>query len=185
MLREGAGRPATTWRSVLEPSGVLSRVLSVPITGKSVNRQNRKNKQNQLLFHRCSLLTWWLQRSGCTRSHSELGRETLQRQWYFVSRRGRVGRCQVCQAQHEIKTQQFHTKHPKGRSKRPFAFANTTDLENQQSILQIIGRKSIITNLPSGRQSGNSRSSAGQSPRTNNKRTAYLPHLVARGGAAR
>lgn len=45
----------------------------------------------------CSSPTWWLWRSGCTRSHSELGRETLQRQWYFVLRHGRVGRCQVCQ----------------------------------------------------------------------------------------
>jgi hypothetical protein len=27
----------------------------------------------------CVSLTWWLLRSGCTRSHSELGRETLQR----------------------------------------------------------------------------------------------------------
>jgi hypothetical protein len=27
----------------------------------------------------CVLPTWWLWRSGCTRSHSELGRETLQR----------------------------------------------------------------------------------------------------------
>ena len=44
-----------------------------------------------------SLPTWWLWRGGCTRSHSELGRETPQRRWYFVSRRGRVGRCQVCQ----------------------------------------------------------------------------------------
>ncbi len=43
-------------------------------------------------------LTWWLWRGGCTRSHSELGRETPQRRWYSVSRRGRVGRCQVCQA---------------------------------------------------------------------------------------
>jgi hypothetical protein len=44
-----------------------------------------------------SLPTWWLWRGGCTRSHSELGRETPQRRWYFVLRRGRVGRCQVCQ----------------------------------------------------------------------------------------
>lgn len=50
----------------------------------------------------CVLPTWWLWRSGCTRSHSELGRETLQRQWYFVSRRGRVGRCQVCQTHVEL-----------------------------------------------------------------------------------
>ena len=41
-------------------------------------------------------LTWWLWRGGCTRSHSELGRETPQRRWYSVSRRGRVGRRQVC-----------------------------------------------------------------------------------------
>ena len=51
----------------------------------------------------CPLLTWWLWRSGCTRSHSELGRETFQRQWYFVLRHGRVGRCQVCKA-HRNKT---------------------------------------------------------------------------------
>ena len=30
-------------------------------------------------IHACLLPTWWLWRSGCTRSHSELGRETLQR----------------------------------------------------------------------------------------------------------
>ena len=45
-----------------------------------------------------ALSAWWLWRSGCTRSHSELGRETLQRRWYFVSRRGRVGRCQAYKA---------------------------------------------------------------------------------------
>ena len=49
----------------------------------------------KLLDITCVLPTWWLWRSGCTRSHSELGREMLQRQWYFVLRRGRVGRCQV------------------------------------------------------------------------------------------
>ena len=32
-----------------------------------------------------------------TRSHPELGRENPQRQWYYVSRRGRVGRRQVFQ----------------------------------------------------------------------------------------
>ena len=34
-----------------------------------------------------------------TRSHPELGRENPQRQWYFVLRRGRVGRRQACQEQ--------------------------------------------------------------------------------------
>ena len=47
----------------------------------------------------CALPTWWFWRGGCTRSHSEHGRETPQRRWYFVSRRGRVGRCQVCKTQ--------------------------------------------------------------------------------------
>ena len=39
--------------------------------------------------------TWWLWRGVHTRSHPELGRENPQRQWYFVSRRGRVGRRQT------------------------------------------------------------------------------------------
>ena len=43
-------------------------------------------------------LAWWFQRGAHTRSHSELGRQTPQRPWYFVSRRGRVGRCQACKA---------------------------------------------------------------------------------------
>jgi hypothetical protein len=47
----------------------------------------------------CALPTWWFWRSGCTRSHSEHGRETLQRRWYFDLSHGRVGRCQVCKTQ--------------------------------------------------------------------------------------
>ncbi len=56
-------------------------------------RQKRRNAPD---FHLTTSPTWWLWRGGCTRSHSELGRETPQRRWYFVLRRGRVGRCQVC-----------------------------------------------------------------------------------------
>jgi hypothetical protein len=44
------------------------------------------------------LPAWWLRRSDQTRSHPELGRQTLQRQWYYVSRPGRVGRRQACEA---------------------------------------------------------------------------------------
>ena len=40
-------------------------------------------------------MTRWLWRKCPTRSHSELGRESLQRRWYFVLRHGRVGRCLV------------------------------------------------------------------------------------------
>ena len=42
-------------------------------------------------------MTRWLWRRCPTRSHSELGRESLQRRWYFVLRHGRVGRCLVFQ----------------------------------------------------------------------------------------
>ena len=37
-------------------------------------------------------------RRGNTRSHSELGSQALQRQWYFVLRHGRVGHCQAIKA---------------------------------------------------------------------------------------
>jgi hypothetical protein len=44
------------------------------------------------------LPAWWLLQGDQTRSHPELGRQTPQRQWYFVSRHGRVGRRQACKA---------------------------------------------------------------------------------------
>ena len=47
----------------------------------------------------CALPTWWFWRGGCTRSHSEHGRETPQRRWYSDLSHGRVGRCQVCKTQ--------------------------------------------------------------------------------------
>ena len=45
----------------------------------------------------CPSPAWWLLQGGQTRSHPELGRQTPSRQWYYVSRPGRVGRCQACQ----------------------------------------------------------------------------------------
>ena len=39
-------------------------------------------------------MNWWLLHEGTTRSHLELGRETLSRQWYFSLSCGRVGHCQ-------------------------------------------------------------------------------------------
>ena len=50
----------------------------------------------------CSSPAWWLWRGVQTRSHLELGRKSLQRQWYFVLRRGRVGRCQACEEQKSL-----------------------------------------------------------------------------------
>ena len=53
----------------------------------------------------------------CTRSHPELGRETPQRQWYSVLRRGRVGRCQACKVQ-DITTNTNHTNNPLHKHKQ-------------------------------------------------------------------
>jgi hypothetical protein len=47
----------------------------------------------------CLSPAWWLWRGVHTRSHPELGRKSPQRQWYFVLRRGRVGRRQACKRQ--------------------------------------------------------------------------------------
>ena len=88
---------------------------------KDVFKKRKQANACQLLkTYSCALPTWWLWRGGCTRSLSEHGRETPLRPWYFVLRRGRVGRCQVCKTQlHEIKSS--HTKltaqsRSKGRS---------------------------------------------------------------------
>ena len=84
-----------------------------PACCKDKNKKRRVHKTkwgldpNQLLIwfrtvaraQSCPLPTWCLLRGGCTRSHSEHGRETPLRQWYSVLRRGRVGRCQVCKRQ--------------------------------------------------------------------------------------
>ena len=73
----------------------------------------------------CPLPTWWSLRGRCTRSHSEPGREMPQRQWYFVSRRGRVGRRQVCKWQSKTKSSQNDQaaiRPPDRPRKRPFCF---------------------------------------------------------------
>src|SRR5690606_30994375 len=71
-----------------------------------------------LILKTCVLPTWWLLRGGCTRSHSEHGRETPLRQWYFVLRHGRVGRCQVCQT-HVLQNILSSQLKLEGRSPRP------------------------------------------------------------------
>lgn len=62
----------------------------------------RKRANARQLLKCCALPTWWSWRGSCTRSHSEHGREMPLRLWYSVLRRGRVGRCQVCKAQHVL-----------------------------------------------------------------------------------
>ena len=84
------------------------------VSGKAALNRERKQikpdrlpkKSNNFLGSRqnpasqfCSLSTWWSWRGDHTRSHPEHGRETPLRQWYFVSRRGRVGHRQVRKTQ--------------------------------------------------------------------------------------
>lgn len=45
---------------------------------------------------------WWLERGDNTRFHSELDRKDPQRRWYFVLRRGRVGRCQPLEVYYSL-----------------------------------------------------------------------------------
>ena len=64
-----------------------------------ISKQMARSKDQSQFASTCSLPAWWLRRSDQTRSHPELGRQTLQRQWYYVSRPGRVGRRQACKGQ--------------------------------------------------------------------------------------
>ena len=57
----------------------------------------------------CPSPAWWLLQGGQTRSHPELGRQTPSRQWYYVSRPGRVGRCQACQG-HKVQSSSRNKK---------------------------------------------------------------------------
>ena len=66
---------------------------------KGDRRENDPDLLKPSLLLSCVSPAWWLLRSDQTRSHPELGRQTLSRQWYYVSRPGRVGRRQACKAQ--------------------------------------------------------------------------------------
>ena len=111
-------------RSLLSKGGIrMGQVRRVKLNRASA-LQLLENCFHLKNGNRCVLPTWWLSRGGCTRSLSEHGRETPQRQWYFVSRRGRVGRCQVCKTQHKIFsiTKMGNKPKSKGRQKRPLCY---------------------------------------------------------------
>jgi hypothetical protein len=145
--------------------------------------------------HSCLLPTWWFWRGGCTRSHSEHGRETPQRRWYFVSRRGRVGRCQVCQM-HECQSS-LNDNPPKGGAKgreRGPSHSRTRTNPGQPPDIGDAGWSSA----PSDRRKQNFRGRTNQAPsdprrqslrgRTTRKVRAARPadaDMVTRGGAAR
>ena len=122
MLRCGKGRPRALARGEAQ-SGRMAG------TGASSSQIQLLDPVHALQHERCALPTWWLLRGRCTRSHSEPGREMPQRRWYFVSRRGRVGRCQVCKTQ--LSNLLVHDQKPPNPNtrprKRPFAVPQTQD----------------------------------------------------------
>ena len=68
--------------------------------------------QNRQKTHICISMTWWSWRGARTRSHSELGRENPQRQWYFGLSRGRVGRRQVIKMQNKKSLTSTQSQYP-------------------------------------------------------------------------
>ncbi len=119
-----------------------------------------------------------------TRSHSEHGREMPQRQWYFVSRRGRVGRCQVCKTQHNLLNT---TKRPladtKGRQKRPFVVPDNENRQTEhinfgQAKYPRVGKPNALGagwSSPVARQAHNLKA-AGSNPAPATKFPAYKTH---------
>jgi hypothetical protein len=105
-------RPGVEVQQCMKLTGTNSSIGLIVLIDQSSSNQNQNVTRISCLKKRaskppasrfsCASLTWWSWRGGCTRSHSEHGRETPLRQWYFVSRRGRVGRCQVCKTHVEI-----------------------------------------------------------------------------------
>jgi hypothetical protein len=80
-------------------------------------------------------------RAQNTRSHPELGREIPQRQWYCVSRRGRVGRRQVFRTEdHHLQTHAFLSRDQRSENRRKGAFgAAATVLRSLSSVLRSRG----------------------------------------------
>ena len=95
-------------------------------------------------------MTWWLWRGCPTRSHLELGRETPQRRWYFVLRRGRVGRRQVFQAE------------PPEQSKTYFLFKLTAHQPNRRGAVGL--SRGELTRGGQEARSGESRDRDPKSP---------------------
>ena len=95
--RRRCGRRAKTFATAYRP------VWEVPCSRGEEKRYSilnwRLTPPQLLEIELCALPTWWFWRGGCTRSHSEHGRETPQRRWYSDLSHGRVGRCQVCKSQ--------------------------------------------------------------------------------------
>ena len=81
---------------------LIIKALSRQAKAKGFRSTSRTRKPSFASFR--SLPAWWPLQGDKTRSHPELGRQTPQRQWYFVSRHGRVGRRQACKARNILIT---------------------------------------------------------------------------------
>ena len=82
-----AGRPSAATGAPAPPPARAPRPVLRPSLTSDLRPPNRTARP-----------TWWPQRGGTTRPHSELGRETPQRPGYCPSMGGRAGRRQVWQA---------------------------------------------------------------------------------------
>src|SRR3954452_8745414 len=91
-----------------------------------VNAATRPQRPTNVIASQnlCPSPAWWLLQGGQTRSHPELGRQTPQRQWYYVSRPGRVGRRQACQGQTKPSSSRHKTK-GRAATARPFVRLDT------------------------------------------------------------
>ena len=88
----------------------------------------------------CPSPAWWLLQGGQTRSHPELGRQTLPRQWYYVSRPGRVGRRQACQTHRQQIFTNTNTKSAAPPSRRFFFAAGwSSPVARQAHNLKVAG----------------------------------------------
>ena len=68
-------------------------IIDITTHNKSGSIETEKIYQSKNINYKS--YAWWLLRECNTRSHSELGSQAFQRQWYFVLRHGRVGLCQA------------------------------------------------------------------------------------------
>ncbi len=111
---------------------------------------------------------WWPRRSSQTRSHPELGRQTLQRPWYCASRPGRVGRRQARQGQHRSLTR-HRTHHTAQGPHSPAQDAGwSSPVARQAHNLKAAGSNPApATNTPN-RQQHPPHQPRGESPRDTN-----------------
>ena len=98
---------------------------------RSTSAAGRDRTDFRILILRAST-TWWFWREVSTRSHSELGRENSQRQWYCVLRHGRVGRCQVFQARRHLPIKRLSHAHG-------FAAGWSSPVARQAHNLKVVG----------------------------------------------